>query len=104
MQSSNKGDSMAMIEEPIKVKINFSDEDIENLDIDIANILEEDKSKNCITDDLVRMYLREIGKVSILCQAKEIQLAKKAHEGSLKAKQELVRHNLGLVVSIAKRY
>ena len=104
MQSSNKGDSMAMIEEPIKVKINFSDEDIENLDIDIANILEEDKSKNCITDDLVRMYLREIGKVSILNQAKEIQLAKKAQEGNLKAKQELVRHNLRLVVSIAKRY
>lgn len=57
-----------------------------------------------VTDDLVKIYLREIGKMSVLSQTKEITLAKKAKEGDLEAKQELVRHNLRLVVSIAKRY
>lgn len=96
---------MSIVEEPAKVKINFLDEGIENLDIEVVeDILNEEKRKNYITDDLVRMYLREIGKVSILSQVKEVRLAKKAQEGDLRAKQELVRHNLRLVVSIAKRY
>jgi len=57
-----------------------------------------------ITHDLVKIYLREIGKMSVLSQVKEIDLAKRAQSGDIRAKQELVRHNLRLVVSIAKKY
>lgn len=61
-------------------------------------------SSKPLTDDLVRIYLREIGKMSVLKPQKEIQLAKRAQSGDDMAKQELVRHNLRLVVSIAKKY
>ena len=57
-----------------------------------------------LTDDLVRIYLREIGKMDLLNTKAEIELAKKSQTGDIKAKQELVRHNLRLVVSIAKKY
>ena len=57
-----------------------------------------------LTDDLVRIYLREIGKMSVLDAAKELKLAREVQEGHHKAKQELVLHNLRLVVSIAKKY
>ena len=59
---------------------------------------------NPATDDLVRMYLREIGKMTLLDPQTEIGFARKAQDGDLKAKQELIRHNLRLVVSIAKKY
>ncbi len=55
-------------------------------------------------DDPVRMYLKEIGMVPLLDYDKEIELATKMAEGDEEAKQELVKANLRLVVSIAKRY
>ncbi|WP_291632908.1 RNA polymerase sigma factor RpoD [Clostridium sp.] len=55
-------------------------------------------------DDPVRMYLKEIGKVSLLSSAEEIDLAKRNEEGDLAAKKKLAEANLRLVVSIAKRY
>ncbi len=55
-------------------------------------------------DDPVRMYLKEIGKVSLLSSSEEIDLAKRNEEGDLAAKKKLAEANLRLVVSIAKRY
>jgi len=54
--------------------------------------------------DPVRMYLKEIGKVPLLTAEEEVELAQKIEKGSLKARQKLIRSNLRLVVSIAKRY
>ena len=54
--------------------------------------------------DLVRMYLREIGKVPLLNANQEVELAMKMEEGNTEAKQKLVDSNLRLVVSIAKKY
>lgn len=54
--------------------------------------------------DPVRQYLREIGRVSLLTAAEEIELAKKAEKGEKKAKDKLISANLRLVVSIAKKY
>ncbi len=54
--------------------------------------------------DPVRMYLREIGKVSLLTAEEEVVLAQRMEEGDIKAKQKLVDANLRLVVSIAKKY
>lgn len=56
------------------------------------------------SSDLVQMYLREIGKVSLLKSEEEVSLAKRIEKGDLAAKQKLTEANLRLVVSIAKKY
>jgi RNA polymerase primary sigma factor len=56
------------------------------------------------TDDPVRMYLREIGKIELLSFEEELELAKKILVGDEQAKQRLSEANLRLVVSIAKKY
>lgn len=59
---------------------------------------------DAFADDSVRMYLREIGKIPLLTQEEELELANKALEGDKKAKDKLAEANMRLVVSIAKRY
>ena len=56
------------------------------------------------TDDPVRMYLKEIGKVPLLTPEEEQELAKRMAEGDEEAKRRMAEANLRLVVSIAKRY
>ena len=55
-------------------------------------------------NDPVRMYLKEIGRVSLLSADEEKELAIRIQQGEPEAKQELAEANLRLVVSIAKRY
>ncbi len=57
-----------------------------------------------ISDDSVRMYLREIGRVSLLKTEEEVKLAKRSQGGDQVAKRKLAEANLRLVVSIAKKY
>ena len=56
------------------------------------------------TDDPVRMYLKEIGKVPLLSPEDEVDLAVRMAEGDEEAKRRMAEANLRLVVSIAKRY
>ena len=56
------------------------------------------------TDDPVRMYLKEIGKISLLSAEEEIEMSKRMEQGDAEAKKKLAEANLRLVVSIAKRY
>jgi RNA polymerase primary sigma factor len=90
---------------------------------------EEDVGKRAPTSDLVRIYLREIGRVPLLTAEEEVELAKSIEAGlfaedkltsvvsrlvfpefkelvwqGTRAKQRLIEANLRLVVSIAKRY
>jgi RNA polymerase primary sigma factor len=92
---------------------------------------EGDLSKRAPTSDLVRIYLREIGRVPLLTAEDEVELAKSIEAGLFaqeklaraailsraqrldlellarhggRAKQRLIEANLRLVVSIAKRY
>jgi RNA polymerase primary sigma factor len=57
-----------------------------------------------ISSDSIQMYLREIGKVSLLSGDEEVQLAKRKEKGDPEAKKKLVEANLRLVVSIAKKF
>lgn len=57
-----------------------------------------------ISDDSVRMYLREIGRIPLLTTEEEIRLAKRMEQGDITAKKRLIEANLRLVVSIAKKY
>ena len=56
------------------------------------------------TDDPVRMYLKEIGKVPLLTPEEEQELARRMNAGDEEAKRRMTEANLRLVVSIAKRY
>ena len=56
------------------------------------------------TDDPVRMYLKEIGKVPLLTPEEEVELAQRMSLGDEEAKRRMTEANLRLVVSIAKRY
>ena len=57
-----------------------------------------------IYDDSIQMYLREIGKVSLLKGPEEVELAKRITKGDVAARKKLTEANLRLVVSIAKKY
>ena len=54
--------------------------------------------------DSLRLYLREIGKVSLLTADQEVSLAKRIERGDMTAKTQMTEANLRLVVSIAKGY
>ncbi len=75
--------------------------------LDQVGLSAKQKKKLDISDisaDSIQMYLREIGKVSLLKPEEEISLAKKAERGDKEAKRKLIEANLRLVVSIAKRF
>ncbi len=61
-------------------------------------------SEGISPDDPVRMYLKEIGKIPLLSNEREMYLAEQVALGNKEAKNELVEANLRLVVSIAKRH
>lgn len=55
-------------------------------------------------DDSVKIYLQQIGRIKLLVLNEELELAKRIADGDNQAKHQLVRANLRLVVSIAKKY
>ncbi|HEX6416122.1 MAG TPA: RNA polymerase sigma factor RpoD [Candidatus Saccharimonadales bacterium] len=57
-----------------------------------------------VSDDSVRLYLREIGKIPLLSAEEELELAQKVKSGDKRAKDKMAEANMRLVVSIAKRY
>jgi len=54
--------------------------------------------------DSLRLYLRSIGRVSLLTAEQEVMLARRIERGDMQAKQQMIEANLRLVVSIAKSY
>lgn len=71
-------------------------------DPDIAML--DDLSSNVMSDDPVKLYLKEIGDYPLLTAEEEIDLAQRIMDGDESAKTRLAESNLRLVVSIAKRY
>lgn len=70
-----------------------------------ALLAEQDTSYlDDISDDSVRLYLREIGKIPLLTAEEELALANRVVAGEKKAKDQMAEANMRLVVSIAKRY
>ena len=76
----------------------------EELDEESKNEEAEPQVEEYSTGDPVRMYLREIGKVPLLTQEQEQELAKRIAQGDQEAAKQMTEANLRLVVSIAKRY
>ncbi len=95
------------------INLDEEDEDTPDVEKDAEKIVVDDSGeididstlpKGIAVDDPVRMYLKEIGKVTLLTAEEEIDLAKRMENGEEEAKQKLCEANLRLVVSIAKRY
>ncbi|MBR3629471.1 MAG: sigma-70 family RNA polymerase sigma factor [Oscillospiraceae bacterium] len=85
--------------------------DLVKLDMDESSDEEQDDadgSERVFTDDLVKIYLREIGRIPLLTNEEEIELSRVITEGTplqaKRAQQRLSEANLRLVVSIAKKY
>ncbi len=57
-----------------------------------------------LSPDSIQMYLREIGKISLLTAEEELALAKRNEKGDVEAEKIIIESNLRLVVSIAKRF
>ena len=74
------------------------------LDEKSKKIRNANTSKSANTDDPVKMYLKEIGKIPLLSADEERVLAENMERGDVEAKRRLAEANLRLVVSIAKRY
>lgn len=88
---------IAEIEEPVL------DDLVEEEEID-EETLNNNQYFDDISDDSVRLYLREIGKIPLLSSEEELELAKKVVAGDKRAKDKMAEANMRLVVSIAKRY
>ena len=83
----------------------FVEPDVE--DIEEEDVIEDDPATGYfddISDDSVRLYLREIGKIPLLNSEEELALAQRVVAGDKKAKDQMAEANMRLVVSIAKRY
>lgn len=77
------------------------DDEEEEEDVDVLN---QGQYLDDASDDSVRLYLREIGKIPLLNSEEELALAQKVVAGDKKAKDKMAEANMRLVVSIAKRY
>ena len=81
------------------------EEDAEDATGDFDELLKDSTlAKELTISDPVRMYLKEIGKISLLTLEEETELSKRIVAGDEEAKNKLAESNLRLVVSIAKRY
>ena len=80
-------------------------EDLEEEEVDTdEDVLSQEQYFDDASDDSVRLYLREIGKIPLLNAEEELALAQRVVAGEKKAKDKMAEANMRLVVSIAKRY
>ena len=91
----------ALIENKIEI-VGEDDDETSSGDNIILNDAEITKDMNI--NDPVRMYLKEIGRISLLTPEEEMELSVRVANGDEEAKNRLAESNLRLVVSIAKRY
>ena len=100
-----EGEDIPMIDESLPALDEIAEvEEVTEEEIANADAFPDAMADSFSTDDPVRMYLKEIGKVPLLTPEEELELAKRMAEGDEDAKQRMSEANLRLVVSIAKRY
>ncbi len=85
----------------LELELEIEPDEVEEIDMEKLDLSVPD---GISLEDPVRMYLKEIGKVPLLSNEEEMNLAKRMAQGEEEAKRRLAEANLRLVVSIAKRY
>ncbi len=95
ISENDEDDNLIIAEDDIILDVE-DDIDLEKIDLSLP--------EGVSLEDPVKMYLKEIGKVTLLTSDEEIELAKRMELGDEEAKKKLAEANLRLVVSIAKRY
>ena len=91
----------------VEIVDDFTETAFQDMDAVLETVENEEgdpSADGIITDDPVKVYLKEIGRVPLLTPEEEIELSIKIAEGNKYAKKRLSEANLRLVVSIAKRY
>lgn len=91
------GGALSLVDEP-------NPEDLIDEEEDDEETLNNGQYFDDASDDSVRLYLREIGKIPLLNSEDELALAQRVVAGDKKAKDKMAEANMRLVVSIAKRY
>ena len=71
---------------------------------ELANKSPEEKRSAYDGDTAFKLYLREIGQVKLLTPQEEIELAARIKKGDKKAREQMIKANLRLVVKIAHDY
>jgi RNA polymerase primary sigma factor len=71
---------------------------------DLAVPLQERERGAYDGDTAIKLYLREIGQVRLLTPQEEIELAARIKKGDKKAREQMIKANLRLVVKIARDY
>lgn len=79
-------------------------DDLDEEEDTAEDVLDSGQYLDDISDDSVRLHLREIGKIPLLSAEEELALAQRVVAGDKKAKDKMAEANMRLVVSIAKRY
>lgn len=91
-------------EKELEVNEEFNDsEEYEEIFEDFAHV-EVEMCDNISLQDPIKIYLKEISKSKLLTPSRERKLARRAQMGDKRAREELIKANLRLVISIAKRY
>ena len=80
------------------------DDSLPEVDDDADLDIGDDITLSIMSDDPVKIYLKEIGNYPLLSMEEEVELAKKIAQGDQDASDRLTESNLRLVVSIAKKY
>lgn len=88
---------LSEVEEPDAEELE-EEEEVENESLNKGQYFDD------VSDDSVRLYLREIGKIPLLNAEEELALAQRVVAGEKRAKDKMAEANMRLVVSIAKRY
>ncbi|MFZ1250320.1 MAG: RNA polymerase sigma factor RpoD [Candidatus Microsaccharimonas sp.] len=96
----------APAEEPLVIEFDGpAPEDLDEEEVDTdEDLLSQEQYFDDASDDSVRLYLREIGKIPLLNAEEELALAQRVVDGDKRAKDKMAEANMRLVVSIAKRY
>ncbi|OGI02801.1 MAG: RNA polymerase sigma factor RpoD [Candidatus Margulisbacteria bacterium GWF2_38_17] len=100
----------AEVEVEVEVEVDDAKEETEikefeeEAEFEGVDVFDEIHKKDIASEDSVKMYLKEIGDLSLLTTEEEQSLAKRIEAGDAEATAKLVSANLRLVVSIAKKY
>ncbi|MCD8378493.1 MAG: sigma-70 family RNA polymerase sigma factor, partial [Candidatus Gastranaerophilales bacterium] len=98
-----------------KISLSIDDISDEGIDFEQMNDINDDEIEKDLkdheniegmgTDDSVKIYLQQIGKIPLLSKEEELEIAKKIKEENCELSRKiLINANLRLVVSIAKKY